>query len=113
MSDPNWFQALGALMGILELIRCHRCSNGIAETSINRKASDLGLYILGGKGSRCSTRTARSIAYRIVMDCQVLTLRNQLDSLAVSTTTLYRTARLYQQYFLLSDEGEWTAYLRV
>ena len=51
MSDPNWFQALGAVMGM------HWNSSGVTATvlgalkrRINPKAHDLGLYILGGKG---------------------------------------------------------------
>ena len=51
MSDPNWFQALGAVMGM------HWNSSGVTATvlgslkqRINPKARDLGLYIVGGKG---------------------------------------------------------------
>ena len=51
MSDPNWFQALGAVMGM------HWNSSGVTATvlgslkpHINGKSNDLGLYILGGKG---------------------------------------------------------------
>ena len=51
MSDPNWFQALGAVMGM------HWNSSGVTATvlgalrsKLNPRAKDLGLYILGGKG---------------------------------------------------------------
>ena len=51
MSDPNWFQALGAVMGM------HWNSSGVTATvlgslkpHINPKAHELGIYILGGKG---------------------------------------------------------------
>ena len=50
MSDPNWFQALGAVMGM------HWNSSGVTATvlgslkrRINPKASDLGLYIFRRK----------------------------------------------------------------
>ena len=53
MSDPNWFQAFGAVMGM------HWNSSGVTATvlgalqrRINPKARSLGLYILGGKGRR-------------------------------------------------------------
>jgi hypothetical protein len=51
MSDPNWFQCLGATMGM------QWNSSGVTATvlgslkrRINPRANDLGLYILGGKG---------------------------------------------------------------
>ena len=114
MSDPSWFQALGALMGM------HWNSSGVTavvmgslKPHINRKAMIWDSTSSAEKGSRCSTRTARSIAYRIVMDYQVLTSQNQLDSLAIDNNAVQDKLDLYQQYFLLSDEGEWTAYLKV
>ena len=52
MSDPNWFQALGAVMGM------HWNSSGVTATvlgslqrQINPKSRSLGLYILGAKES--------------------------------------------------------------
>ena len=49
MSDPQWFQALGATMGM------HWNSSGITavvlgalKRRLNKRAPDLGLYILGG-----------------------------------------------------------------
>ena len=111
MSDPNWFQALGAVMGM------HWNSSGVTATvlgslkqHINPKASDLGLYILGGKG-KTAWNTPNQI-YRVA------------EKHALPGTELARSARLtqridnnaiqdgfnlYQQYFILSDEGEWTA----
>ncbi len=111
MSDPNWFQALGAVMGM------HWNSSGVTATvlgslkqHINPKARDLGLYILGGKG-----KTAWNTPTQIL---------RVADRHSLPGTELARSARLtqridnnavqdgfnlYQQYFILSDEGEWTA----
>ena len=51
MSDPNWFQAFGAVMGM------QWNSSGVTATvlgslrrKINPRSNDLGLYICGGKG---------------------------------------------------------------
>jgi hypothetical protein len=51
LSDPNWFQAFGAVMGM------QWNSSGVTATvlgslkrKINPMASELGIYILGGKG---------------------------------------------------------------
>jgi len=111
MSDPNWFQALGAVMGM------HWNSSGVTATvlgslkqRINPRANELGLYILGGKG-----KSSQYVAPQI----QRIALANDLDG-----TALQRSATLtkridnnavmdgfgvYQQYFLLSDKGEWTS----
>jgi hypothetical protein len=111
MSDPNWFQALGAVMGM------HWNSSGVTATvlgglkgKINHRSKDLGLYILGGKGQA---------AYNLPKQINRVSHQHDLDN-----TGLIKSARLtrridgnaiqdgfdlYQQYFLLSDEGEWTA----
>lgn len=111
MSDPNWFQALGAVMGM------HWNSSGVTAVvlgslrkQINPKAHDLGLYILGGKG-RQQSFTPRQIervsethglpGNDLVKSCR---LTGRIDNNAVQDGF-----DLYQQYFILSDEGEWTA----
>ena len=81
MSDPNWFQALGAVMGM------HWNSSGVTATvlgslkqRINPRANELGLYILGGKG-----KSSQYVAPQI----QRIALANDLDG-----TALQRSARL-------------------
>lgn len=111
LSDPNWFQALGAVMGM------HWNSSGVTATvlgslkqHINPKASDLGLYILGGKG-KSAWNTPTQI-YRVadrhalpgIELARSARLTQRIDNNAVQDGY-----NLYQQYFILSDEGEWTA----
>ena len=51
MSDPNWFQALGAVMGMQwNSSGVTAAVLGSLKPKVNPKAQDLGLYILGGKG---------------------------------------------------------------
>lgn len=110
-SDPNWFQALGAAVGM------HWNSSGVTSTvlgsmrpHLNKKAHELGLYIAGGKGKQ---------AWKVGNHIKRISDRNGLDG-----KQLVKSARLakridgnaiqdgfdlYQQYFLLSDEGEWTS----
>jgi uncharacterized protein len=111
MSDPNWFQALGAVMGM------HWNSSGVTATvlgslkpHINGKSNDLGLYILGGKGRQqnYSSRQIERISNKhdlpgqeLVKSCR---LTRRIDNNAVQDGF-----DLYQQYFILSDEGEWTS----
>ena len=111
MSNPQWFQALGALMGM------HWNSSGVTATvlgslkpHLNRKSNELGLHILGGKGKMMHAINSQ--------------ISRVSDKKGLPGTELARSARLtrridnnaiqdgfdlYQQYFILSDEGEWTA----
>jgi len=111
MSDPNWFQALGAVMGM------HWNSSGVTATvlgslkqHINPKASDLGLYILGGKGKSAwnTPNQIHRVADRHGLPgtevAKSARLTNRIDNNAIQDGF-----NLYQQYFILSDEGEWTA----
>jgi len=111
LSNPNWFQAFGAVMGM------QWNSSGITASvlgslkrKINPMASELGIYILGGKGkySYYAPRQIKTVADRhglmgneLVTACQ---MTRRVDNNAVQDGY-----NLYQQYFILSDEGEWTA----
>ena len=110
LSDPNWFQAFGSVMGM------HWNSSGVTATvlgslkrKINPMASDLGIYILGGKGrsSWYAPNQIRRVSDKhglkgdeLVQSCK---MTRRVDNNAVQDGY-----NLYQQYFILSDEGEWT-----
>jgi hypothetical protein len=111
MSDPNWFQAFGAVMGM------HWNSSGVTATvlgslkrRINPKASDLGIYILGGKGKQSwyAPKHIERLSKKHELDGTSLSeqcsLTRRIDGNAVQDGF-----NLYQHYFLLSDEGEWTS----
>ena len=111
MSDPNWFQALGAVMGM------HWNSSGVTATvlgslkrRINPKASDLGLYILGGKGKKShgAPRQIERVSDRHGLEGKELVKACQLTR-RVDNNAVQDGFGLYQQYFILSDEGEWTS----
>ena len=111
MSDPNWFQALGAVMGM------HWNSSGVTATvlgslkqHINPKASDLGLYILGGKGKSAwnTPNQIHRVADRHGLPGTELAKSARLTS-RIDNNAIQDGFNLYQQYFILSDEGEWTA----
>ncbi|MCS5650344.1 MAG: DUF763 domain-containing protein, partial [Dehalococcoidia bacterium] len=111
LSNPNWFQAFGAVTGM------HWNSSGVTavvlgslKRKINPIASELGIYILGGKG-KYSYYTPNQIKRvseqhglkgdELVKSCQ---LTRRVDNNAVQDGY-----NLYQQYFILSDQGDWTA----
>ena len=111
MSDPQWFQALGATMGM------HWNSSGITavvlgalKRRLNKRAPDLGLYILGGKGKAIQStghHIAR-VADRHSLDGKGLVRSARLTS-RIDNNAIQDGYNLYQQYFLLSNQGEWTA----
>ena len=111
MSDPNWFQALGAVMGM------HWNSSGVTAVTLgalkrklNPKSHELGVYILGGKGKQMTytPRQITQVSDRHSLDAPEI-LKSQRLSARVDNNAIQDGFDLYQQYFLLTDEGEWTA----
>lgn len=111
MSDPNWFQALGAVMGM------HWNSSGVTAVTLgalkrklNPKSHELGVYILGGKGKQMTytPRQINKVSDRHSLDTPEI-LKSQRLSARVDNNAIQDGFDLYQQYFLLTDEGEWTA----
>ena len=110
MSDPNWFQAFGAVMGM------QWNSSGVTASVLgslrrktNPRAKELGIYILGGKGrySYYAPNQIRNASNQhglrgneLVKSCY---LTRKIDNNAIMDGY-----NLYQQYFILTDEGEWT-----
>ncbi len=111
MSDPNWFQALGAVMGMQwNSSGVTAAVLGSLKPQINPKANDLGLYILGGKGKygwSLPTQVKR-ISDRHGLDGDDLAKSSQLTR-RVDNNAVQDGYNLYQQYFIVSDEGEWTS----
>ena len=111
MSDPNWFQAFGSLIGM------QWNSSGVTavvlgslKRHINPDAKNLGLYILGGKGKGmwATDRQVQSVARAKNLDGTALVKASKLTK-RIDQNAIQDGFNLYQQYFLLSDEGEWTA----
>ena len=110
LSDPNWFQALGAVMGM------QWNSSGVTATvlgslkrRINPMANELGIYILGGKGRYAwnAPKQIRSVSNRHGLKGDELVKACELTR-RVDNNAIQDGYNLYQQYFVVSDEGEWT-----
>ena len=109
MSDPNWFQALGAVAGMqYNSSGVTAAVLGSVRRKINPMANELGLYILGGKGKNAwrAPKQIEQVANKhglkgdeLVRSCQ---LARRVDNNAVQDGY-----NLYQQHVILSDEGEW------
>src|SRR5438094_842700 len=110
LSDPFWFQSLGAVMGM----DWH--SSGITTSvmsalkrSINPHAKELGIYICGGKGkfSRRAPMELLSVGERTGLDGNWLVRCSKLSA-KVDNTAVQDGFQLYMHSFIVSDEGQWT-----
>ena len=111
MSDPNWFQALGAVMGMQwNSSGVTAAVLGSLKPQINPKANDLGLYILGGKGKYgwSVPNQVRRISDKHNLNGDDLAKSSQLTS-RVDNNAVQDGYNLYHQYFIVTDEGEWTS----
>lgn len=110
LSDPLWFQSLGAVLGM----DWH--SSGITTSvmyalkrGLNRRAKDLGIVVCGGRGkySRRTPDELKILADMTGMDGNKLINCSKLAA-KVDGTAVQDGFQLYQHNFILSDEGDWT-----
>ena len=110
LSDPLWFQSLGAVLGM----DWH--SSGITTSvmyalkrGLNRRAKELGIVVCGGRGkySRRTPDELKILADMTGMDGNKLINCSRLAA-KVDGTAVQDGFQLYQHNFILSDEGDWT-----
>lgn len=110
LSDPLWFQSLGAVMGM----DWH--SSGITTSvmyalkrGINARAREFGLCVCGGRGkySRRTPDELRFLADATGLDGDKLVNSSKLVA-KVDSTAVQDGFQLYMHNFILSNEGDWT-----
>lgn len=110
LSDPLWFQSLGAVMGM----DWH--SSGITTSvmyalkrGINARAREFGLCVCGGRGkySRKTPDELRFLADATGLDGDKLVNSSKLVA-KVDSTAVQDGFQLYMHNFILSNEGDWT-----
>jgi len=110
LSDPFWFQSLGAVMGMdWHSSGITTSVLGALKKSINPHSKDLGIYICGGKGnhSRNTPAELQSIGEQTGLDAGHLIRCSKLSA-KVDNTAVQDGFQLYLHSFVLSNEGEWT-----
>lgn len=109
LSDPLWFQSLGAVLGM----DWH--SSGITTSvmyalkrGINERAHDFGLCVCGGRGkySRKTPDELLFLADATGMDGTKLVNASKLTA-KVDSAAVQDGFELYMHNFVLSDEGDW------
>lgn len=110
LSDPLWFQSLGAVMGM----DWH--SSGITTSvmyalkrGINSRAREFGLCVCGGRG-KYSRRTPDELQFLAdATGLDGIKLINSSKLVAkVDSTAVQDGFQLYMHNFILSNEGDWT-----
>jgi hypothetical protein len=110
MSDPFWFQSLGAVMGMdWHSSGITTSVMGALKRSINPHAKELGIYICGGKGklSRQTPIELSKFADTNGLDPINLVKCSKLSA-KVDNTAIQDGFQLYQHNFIVSNEGNWT-----
>lgn len=109
LSDPLWFQSLGAVLGM----DWH--SSGITTSvmyalkrGINERAHEFGLCVCGGRGkySRKTPDELLFLADATGMDGNKLVNASKLTA-KVDSAAVQDGFELYMHNFVLSDEGDW------
>jgi hypothetical protein len=110
LSDPFWFQSLGAVMGMdWHSSGITTSVMGALKRAINPYAKELGVFICGGKGkfSKEAPKELLAIAERTGLDGPTLVRYSKLSA-KVDNTAVQDGFQLYTHNFIVNDIGEWT-----
>ena len=109
LSDPFWFQALGAVMGMdWHSSGITTSVMGALKRGLNPRAHELGLYICGGRGkhSRMSPHELLTIADKHGLQGDALVRYSRLTA-KVDNTAIQDGFQLYLHAFVVTIDGEW------
>jgi hypothetical protein len=110
LSDPFWFQSLGAVMGMdWHSSGITTSVMGALKRAINPHSKELGIYICGGKGkySKQTPDELMRISERTGLDGDYLVRCSKLSA-KVDNTAIQDGFQLYTHNFILSDTGKWS-----
>jgi len=109
LSNPFWFQSLGAVMGMdWHSSGITTSVMGALKKSINPLSKELGIYICGGKGkySRETPSELLKIADKTGLNGVELVRASKLSA-KVDNTAIQDGFQLYLHSFILSSDGDW------
>jgi hypothetical protein len=110
LSDPFWFQSLGAVMGMdWHSSGITTSVMGALKRAVNPHSKELGIYICGGKGkySKQTPDELIKISDRIGLNGTELVRCSKLSA-KVDNTAIQDGFQLYTHNFIVSDTGKWT-----
>jgi hypothetical protein len=109
LSDPFWFQALGSVMGMdWHSSGITTSVMGALKRGLNPPASDLGLYVCGGRGkqSRKTPEELLVIADRQGLDGEALVRSSRLTA-RIDNNCIADGFQIYLHSFVVASTGEW------
>src|SRR5690348_14005913 len=109
LSDPFWFQALGSVMGMdWHSSGITTSVMGALKRGINARASELGIYVCGGRGrhSRRTPEELRAFAERTGLNGDTLARTSRLTA-RIDNNAVADGFQLYLHSFVISSDGEW------
>ncbi|MGH7871006.1 MAG: DUF763 domain-containing protein [Candidatus Binatia bacterium] len=109
LSDPFWFQALGAVMGMdWHSSGITTSVMGALKRGLAPRADELGIYICGGRGkfSRNTPQELRAIAERRGFDGEALVRTSRLTA-RVDNNAIADGFQIYLHSFVVTSKGEW------
>ena len=109
LSDPNWFQAFGCVLGFdwhssgVTTTVCGALKEGLAP-----RAAELGLYVAGGNGktSRQTPNELLAIGATIGLDGARLAYNSRMAA-KVDSAAVQDGFGIYHHSFFVSVDGEW------
>jgi hypothetical protein len=109
LSDPFWFQALGAVMGMdWHSSGITTSVMGALKRGLGPCADELGLYFCGGRGrfSRNTPNELRAIANRRGFDGEALVRTSRLTA-RIDNNAIADGFQIYLHSFVVASSGEW------
>jgi hypothetical protein len=109
LSDPFWFQAFGAVMGMdWHSSGITTSVMGALKRGLASRSDELGLYICGGRGrfSRNTPDELRSLADKRGFDGDALVRTSRLTA-RVDNNAIADGFQIYLHSFVVSADGEW------
>src|SRR5256884_8199416 len=109
LSDPFWFQSLGAVMGMdWHSSGITTSVMGALKRGLAPRAHELGIYICGGRGrhSRNTPNELRQIAQRRGFDGEGLVRTSRLTA-RIDNNAIADGFQIYLHSFIVTADGEW------
>jgi uncharacterized protein len=109
LSDPFWFQALGAVMGMdWHSSGITTSVMGALKRGLAPRANELGIYICGGRGrfSRNTPTELRLLGERRGLDADALVRTSRLTA-RIDNNAIADGFQIYLHNFVVTETGEW------
>jgi len=110
ISDPRWFQALGAVLGMdWHSSGITTSVMGALKKSVTPMSHELGIHICGGRGrhSRKTPDELRLLGDRTGLNADHLVKCSRLSA-KIDSTAVQDGFQVYLHNFIVTDEGQWS-----